>query len=174
MEIKGSQFVLRPWRAGDEPHIVEHANDSEVSRNLGDKFPYPYTLDDAYAFVRRCLEISGPNRMFAIEVDGAPCGGLGLHPFDDVMSHTVMIGYWLGKKYWGRGIATEAVGLATHHAFRVLDYERVEANVFAWNPASARVLEKNGYTLEGRLRNRVYKRGELVDEFIYGKLRGDA
>jgi RimJ/RimL family protein N-acetyltransferase len=51
---------------------------------------------------------------------------------------------------------------------------RLEADVFAWNPASARVLEKAGYQLEGRLRKAVCKDGQVIDRLVYGRLRENA
>jgi RimJ/RimL family protein N-acetyltransferase len=81
------------------------------------------------------------------------------------------IGYWLGQSYWNRGIATEALVAVTAYAFETFDINRIWAGVFAWNPASARVLEKAGYVLEGRLRNAITKDGETTDELIYSTVR---
>ena len=84
------------------------------------------------------------------------------------------IGYWLGRAYWGRGIMTEAVSAVTGWLFDAHpDVVRVWAGVFAWNPASARVLEKAGYTFEARLRKSVFKDGQLGDKLIYARLRDE-
>jgi len=80
-----------------------------------------------------------------------------------VFRRSAEIGYWLGEPFWGRGIATEALGAMTEYAFAHFDICRLEAGVFEWNPASARVLEKNGYVLEGRARLGVVKDGRLGD-----------
>jgi RimJ/RimL family protein N-acetyltransferase len=48
---------------------------------------------------------------------------------------------------------------------------RIYANVFEWNPASARVLEKAGYSYEGRLRKSVLKDDQLIDQLVYSVLR---
>ncbi len=66
---------------------------------------------------------------------------------------------------------TEAVRRATSYAFATLEIERIEAHVFSSNPRSGRVLEKNGYTLEGRLRHSVFKDGQLLDSLLYSRLR---
>ena len=78
---------------------------------------------------------------------------------------------WLGERYWGRGIMTEAVTLLAGHALGDLGWPRLEAHVFAWNPGSARVLEKAGFTLEARLERAIFKDGEFTDELIYARLR---
>jgi ribosomal-protein-alanine N-acetyltransferase len=56
-------------------------------------------------------------------------------------------------------------------AFATTPLERIYAHVFATNPASARVLEKAGYTFEGRLRRAVIKDGQVLDQLVYAVLR---
>ena len=67
---------------------------------------------------------------------------------------------------------TEAVRQACDAAFRQLDIVRITGAVYAPNLASRRVLEKNGFTLEGTLRSGVFKDGRLQDLCLYGKLKG--
>ena len=101
---------------------------------------------------------------------GVLAGGIGLLPGEDIHILTAEIGYWLGEPFWGRGLATAAVSAFTAHAFANLGLRRVFARVLDWNPASARVLEKCGYVLEGRLRRGAIKDGKVVDELLYAKL----
>lgn len=89
------------------------------------------------------------------------------------MRRSAELGYWLGEEYWGRGITSDAVRVVTAWGFAHLDIDRIFAQVFAWNPASARVLEKTGFTFEGRLRGAVYKDGRTTDLLSYGILRTD-
>lgn len=170
LELKLSRCALRPWRAGDEPALVRYANNRSVSGNLKDRFPSPYTAADAAAWVAHAGGQT-PVVNFAIVVDGGAAGGIGVELGHDVYHKSAEIGYWLGEPFWGRGIATEALRAVTDYAFATFDIIRLEAGVFAWNPASARVLEKVGYTLEGRLRQAVVKHGRVVDRLIYGLLR---
>lgn len=81
------------------------------------------------------------------------------------------IGYWLGVPHWGNGYMTEAVRLITHFAFKHLDAVRVCADPYVGNIASSRVLEKNGFQLDGTLRSHVLKRGEYLDQWYYTLLR---
>jgi len=90
---------------------------------------------------------------------------------DDVDCKTTEIGYWLGEPFWGRGIATAALKQTTEYAFQTFGLERIQAHVFAWNPASARVLEKCSYVLEGRLRHSIFKDGRLTDSLLYARIR---
>jgi RimJ/RimL family protein N-acetyltransferase len=168
VEFQLSRSRLRPPRAGDEHSIAYYANNPRIWRNLRDTFPHPYALADAEAWIARAADREGS---FVIEVGGQAVGGLGLRRGEDVGRRSAEIGYWLGEEHWGQGITTEAVQAATAYAFRAFDVTRVHAGVFAWNPASARVLEKAGYELEGRLRSAVFKDGEFVDELLYGIVR---
>ena len=170
MELALSQGTLRPWRRGDEASLVRHANNRNVSRNMRDRFPYPYTTADAEAWISRVAGQS-PATSFAIVVEGAAVGGVGVELGTDVFRRSAEIGYWLGEPFWGRGIATEVLRAVTAYAFEHFDICRLEAGVFSWNPASARVLEKVGYTLEGRARLAVTKDGRTGDRLLYALLR---
>lgn len=171
MEMAGHGFQLRPWRRGDEPALVRHADNRNIWINLRDRFPHPFTADAARAWIDQNEAHQGPPLNLAIEVDGEAAGGVGLEPLGDVFRHTAEIGYWLAEAHWGRGIVTEALRLTTAYAFDAFAYERLEAGVFEWNPASARVLEKAGYVLEGRHRRAVVKDGRMGDILIYARLR---
>lgn len=159
---------LRPWRDGDEPILQKLANDALVSRWMTSEFRYPYTIEDAKAWVESCEKVR-PTRHFAAEVDGAIVGGAAMEPRGDATHHgVVVIGYWLGRDYWRRGIATEIVRLLIERA-QVAGIRRLQAGVFAPNVASARVLEKSGFVLEGRLRQSYVDRdGARADELVYG------
>ena len=90
---------------------------------------------------------------------------------EDIHRRSAEIGYWLGETYWNRGIVSEAVRALAEYSFRLFDLARVYAQVFAANPASARVLEKAGFTFEGRLRAALCKRGEIHDALLYASVR---
>jgi len=169
-EIKRKQFTLREWRPGDAESLAQHANNVKVSRNLHDAFPHPYTRADADSWIKQTSTATS-GMIFAIVVDGQAVGGIGIHPGKDVERRTAAIGYWLGEPYWGRGITTEALQAMTEHVFAVFDFARLEAYVFEWNLASARVLEKAGYTREARLKKKVTKEGRTLDCFLYARVR---
>jgi len=170
-EIVLSRCTLRPWRAGDEASLVRSANNRNISRNLRDRFPYPYTEADAKAWIAFNAGLRPPTQHFAIVVDGAPVGGISVEPGEGERRRSAEVGYWLGRAYWGRGIASEALRAVTEYAFATFDLCRLEAGVFGWNPASARVLEKAGYTLEGCAKQAVIKDGQMTDRLLYGLVR---
>ncbi len=170
MELRGSTFLLRSWRAGDEQSLASHANNPKIARNLGAFFPSPYTLQDASDWVALQGAADAREQKFAIVVGNEAVGGIGVQPKTGVHSCKASLGYWLGESHWGRGIVTEAVGLVTEYAFSQLELSRVEALVYARNPASRRVLEKAAFELEGTLRANAIKDGELLDTYLYAKL----
>jgi ribosomal-protein-alanine N-acetyltransferase len=174
MQIECPRLTLRPWRAGDEKALVRHANNAKIWRNLRDRFPHPYGRRNAVDWIRRATTPGDAGLHFAIVHAGEPVGGIGLERLTDVHRGVAEIGYWLAEEHWGKGFATEALVAATAHAFGFLDLERLEAAVFEWNAASCRVLEKAGYHLEARLRRRVVKDGQTIDELLYVRLRGGA
>ena len=170
MELTGTGFTLRGWKYGDETALQKHANNPNVSACLMDRFPYPYTMQDAVDWV---IYLVGQEPLvnFAIAVDDKVVGGIGLDPRDDVYRKTALIGYWLGEDFWSRGIMPEAVKLITDYAFTHLDFIRLQASVYSKNPASMRVLEKAGFIKEGIMRNAVIKNGEVMDEHLYAMLK---
>ena len=162
-------FVLRGWQDGDRASLLAQANNRKVWRNLKDRFPHPYTASDADAWL--ALARANPQRTnWAIDVGGLAVGGVGLEPMADVYARTAHVGYWLGEPYWGRGIMSDAVRAVAALAFGKLGFMRLEAPVFAWNPASMRVLEKCGFALEGVLHKSVFKDGELIDSMLYARV----
>lgn len=161
-----STCSVRTWRAADAESLQAHADNRKIWVNLRDRFPHPYTLDDAHAFIRMALGMK-PRTFFAIEVDGHAVGGIGFMLHDDVERVSAEIGYWLGERYWNRGITTEALAAVTALAIERHGLTRVYALPFEYNAASCRVLEKCGYVLEARLRRSAIKDGRVVDQFQY-------
>ena len=170
MQLVLERCTVRPWRLDDAESLVRHANNRKVWLALRDLFPHPYPIEDARKFLGAGVN-SEPITNSCIEVDGAAVGGIGVRMGQDVHRRTAELGYWLGQKFWGRGIMTEAVGPFTDFCFENFSLRRIFAEPFANNPASARVLEKAGFTFEGRLKNNVLKDGELLDSLLYAKTK---
>ena len=165
INIHGERISLRGYRPSDAGALVKYANNRNVWRNLEDRFPSPYTREDAEQWI--AFATSREPLAAAIEYEGEAVGGIGYERLEGVFRCTAKIGYWLGEPFWGRGIATEALRLATQYAFTRDELVRLQAWVYEWNPASARVLEKAGYVLEGRMRKAVIKDGKNIDALLY-------
>jgi RimJ/RimL family protein N-acetyltransferase len=171
LEIVLTRCTVRSWRRGDEASLVRHANNRSIWVNLRDRFPHPYTSDDAARWMTWAL-VERPETNFAIAVNDAAVGGIGYEIQPDVHRVSAEIGFWLGESLWGRGIMTEALRAVTEHAMRTHNLARLYASVFEWNPASMRVLEKAGYVREAVLRRSALKDGRVIDQVLYACTRG--
>lgn len=160
--------LLRPLRESDAAAIARHANDAEIARQLRDQFPFPYGRNDAITFIRSLADQSIAS-VFAIEVDGEAIGSIGLFVQADINRCSAELGYWLGRAYWNRGIATAAISRVVEWGFRELELVRVFAVPFARNRASCRVLEKAGFECEGVMRRAAIKHGEIIDQVLYAR-----
>ncbi len=166
MHIALAHGAVRSWRTRDAAAIVRHANNRKIWLNLRDRFPYPYTIADAHAYLRYVQQMS-PETFFAITVDDEPIGSVGFVLQPDVERVSAEVGYWLGEEFWGRGLATDAVRAMTHYASEHHQLTRLFALPFAHNMASRRVLEKAGYVLEAQLRRSAIKDGLIQDQCQY-------
>jgi RimJ/RimL family protein N-acetyltransferase len=164
--------ILRPYRSGDEAALQAAADNIRIARYMFAGFPHPYTAEDAVAWVSRA-SAENPIENFVIEVAGALAGAVGLSPRGPGYEGVGVVGYWLSPAHWSNGIATWAVGAIVEHA-ATNGFRRLVASVYAPNVGSIRVLEKNGFVLEGRLReHRVGRDGVVMDELLYGMILTD-
>jgi [ribosomal protein S5]-alanine N-acetyltransferase len=165
------RFTLRDFTINDIDSVAENANNIKISENLRDRFPYPYLRQDAEEFIT-IIASSDQSKIFAIDVDGNAIGAIGLITQGDIYKKTVELGYWIGEKYWNKGIISGAIKEVVDYTFDNYDIVKIFAKVFDKNAASAKALEKNGFILEARLKNQIYKSGVFLDELVYSKFRG--
>ena len=167
-----TDFTLRHFKNGDQESLTENANNIKIFNNVKDTFPHPYTYADASWWIEFCQETDKPATSLAIDIEGEIVGGIGMIIGSDVQRVTAEIGYWLGEKYWGKGIAVEALKQMTAYVFQNFpEIVRLWAAVFEYNKPSMRVLEKAGYEFEGIRRKAAIKNGTVIDEYVYVKLR---
>jgi RimJ/RimL family protein N-acetyltransferase len=162
--LETPRLVLRRPTRDDADALALLADDPGIAENLS-TLPHPYGRDDALAFIDG-TDV-GPHRLnLAIyrREDDAFLGTIGLMPRDGERS---VIGYWLGRPHWGRGLATEAVQAVVDFAFEVLATDAVAATARVTNGASRRVLEKCGFQYAGQgMGPSLYHRGMVpIDRF---------
>lgn len=170
MELTLHCCTLRAWRRTDREALCRHANNPAIAGNLRDAFPHPYTSEHAERWLSMC-EKQQPQTFFAIAVGQEAVGGIGLTLHEDVERVAAELGYWLSEQHWGKGIVTAAVVALTDWAFATFPLTRIYAMPYARNTASARVLEKAGFALEGLLRRSIIKHGVVQDQFMYSRVR---
>ena len=166
MRIDCGKCEVRDWARSDKESLLRHANNRNVWRNLTHLFPHPYTEADAENWFSLLESMPEPTH-WAIEVEGRAVGGVGCTLGKGVREKSAQFGYWLGEPYWGRGIMSAAVQRVAPYALERFKLVRLESPVFAWNPASMRVLEKAGFVREGMHRAALFKDGEIIDEVLY-------
>ena len=171
MIIKTKNLVLRDYKKEDIGHLVKNINDKNVSRYMC-YVSYPYSQKEGIKWIKRCLALQRKKKKkevnFVIEKSGCFIGSIGLKK---IKGHKAEMGYWIGKKHWGRGIATEAVKMIADFGFKKLKLKRIYAYVFEKNKSSCRVLEKNGFIKEGFLRKDRMKDGKFVNVYLYAKVK---
>lgn len=165
-----SDITLAPFGPAHHAGLLKAADDQRIARCLSDRFPYPYTEDDADAWIALCIA-QDPPLHFAILVGDKLAGAVGCEPKTDLLLGTAELGWWLAPRWWGQGVAAVAAARLVEYCFEDLELHRVEAGVFVSNPASARVAEKAGFELEGVSRDAYLKDGELIDRLSYGLAR---
>ncbi len=144
------EYKLRSWEKNELESLVKYANNWKVAKYLTGRFPYPYTKEAGEEFIKFATS-SDPRHIFAIEVRGEACGAIGIHPQEDIHIKNAELGYWLGQPFWGKGIITKAVKEMVEFGFKTYDINRIFARPFGTNIGSQKVLEKSGFTLEGKL-----------------------
>ena len=166
------QVSLRPWARSDAEAFLRLASDREIWLNLRERFPHPLTLPAAELWLARTTSRRSPRPWRSPAPPGGEvAGGLNLRRREEPHAICATSTFWVGRPFWGRGIATGAVRAATAYAFDTLGLERVQAFVYDWNAASSHVLEHAGFTFEGRLRRYVLKDGRSGDALLYARLR---
>jgi RimJ/RimL family protein N-acetyltransferase len=166
MKVDCGVCELRPFRPDDAPSIAELANDRDIWINLRDRFPHPYELSHAKAYIVRVSKQNPPTSL-AISFAGRAVGSISVILGSDIERVNAEIGYWLGKPYWGRGILSAALGAMTQYAIKEFKLTRVFAVPFVRNPASSRVLEKTGFIREGLMKQSAIKDGVVEDQYLY-------
>lgn len=170
MRIECDLCAVRDWQFGDEAALVVAANNRNIWRNLHHRFPHPFTQADAKGWFSLLAAMTEPTH-WAIEVGGVAVGAIGVDLGEGIYAKSGHFGYWIDEEYWGRGIMTAAVRSVSKYALSHFGLVRLEAPVFAWNPASMRVLEKAGFEREGILRKSVLKEDQLIDQVLYALVR---
>jgi RimJ/RimL family protein N-acetyltransferase len=145
------RLVLRPLRDGDAAALFALFNDWEVMRFLSSP-PWPYTLADAEGYLHAVQEPDAQEIAFAITLEGRLIGSIGVR--EKEASHLQagagpLIGYWIGRRYWGHGYMTEALRALATQVFALSRADAIYSGAFADNLASLRVQQKVGFAHAG-------------------------
>lgn len=165
---------IRKWSLEDAKDLASALSNKKVQDNLRDGLPFPYSEQDGRAYINAMLTADKNDVFaFAISVEGRAIGSIGAFRQENIHNRTAELGYYIAEKYWGKGIATDAVRQICKYIFSHSDIIRIYAEPFAYNIGSCRVLEKAGFQYEGTLRKNAIKNGRILDMKLYALLRSD-
>jgi len=171
----GTNVMLREYRREDLPWVRQWVNDPDIVSHLSDIFLYPHANESTEAYLEAMVEGNTDSRGFVI-ADLASEAYIGQVNLDtiDWKNRVGKIGIVIGSpEYLGRGIGTEAMKLLIDFAFREMNLNRLELEVYDFNERAIRCYLNCGFIQEGRLRERQYKKGRYWDVIQMGLLKSD-
>lgn len=171
--LHSQRLVLRPFSKADAAAIQNLANNKEVAGIIG--LPQPYLPEHAIDWIEIQPELIllGTEYPLAI-VEKKSNDLIGTITLRVNKEHFKgELGYWIGRPYWGRGFATEAVKRMISFGFEDLELNKVWASVLLRNKGSIAVLKKAGLFKEGILKQDRLISGKYEDINLFGILRED-
>ena len=149
-----------------------YRNNKEVSKYTP-QIPYPYSINDAVKYIREAhcdtRKKKGYRFVVVLKQTDNVIGAAGLENIN-LKNKNAEIGYWLGRRYWGKGLMGETVKLILKFGFEQLKLHRIYGVVFEENIASQKVLKKSGFKFEGKLRDEFFRDKKWYNGLIYGLL----
>ena len=146
--LETSRLTLRKPHRRDLPAITSELGKPQIVQNLSTA-PHPYSFIHATNWFGTISAKWGVDSFtFGIYQKAAGerlIGVININHLLAVSHPRPTLGYWLADDYWGRGLMSEAVGAVLAFAFERLNAPAVEATYLEENPASGRVMEKNGF-----------------------------
>lgn len=170
------RLILRPLLPHDAESLHRLVNDWEVTRNLAVvPFPYPRKLaDDWIASTARELADGAAYNLAITGRDGDQellLGVVSLRLNGNPREAT--LGYWVGRRFWGHGVASEAAGRMVRWGFANLAIDRILADVATDNPASGAVLRRIGFRQAGESMKHSVARGGTRPVWQFAATRDD-
>jgi [ribosomal protein S5]-alanine N-acetyltransferase len=167
--ITTKRLVLRIFQKSDAVAVTKLCNNYNIYKNTL-YLPYPYTIEDALSWIEHHLDNFNANKSYEFAITDKESGELygAIALSNNQKFNNGEIAYWIGKKFWGNGYATEAAQAILHFAFEEKQYHKVFARYFNSNPASGRVMQKLGLKKEGILIDHVRKENRFEDLVYYG------
>lgn len=172
LKIDGKRIFIRKLKISDAKDLYENIKDKEVVKWTVN-IPRPYPKDGAVKFIRKTHYKTKKKKGYTFGIilkeQNKLIGAVDLININ-WKNKNAELGYWLGKKYWNKGLMTEAVKLILKFAFEQLKLHKVYANLFEKNIGSKNVLEKSGFKLEGKFKEARFKHNKWQNELKYGIL----
>jgi [ribosomal protein S5]-alanine N-acetyltransferase len=171
---QGRRALLRDFREGDLEAISSIVSDDRVTRWLSfDNRSHDESAHMLEGAIARALENPRSEYYLAVTINGGSDRVIGFCRLALGGVSAAKLGYAIHADYWGRGLATDAASTIVDHGFKHLAIHRITAAVGPDNEASKAVLDRLGFSLEGRLRDHVFTNGAWRDSLLYSLLASD-
>ena len=170
--IEGDKIYLREVRLSDvNERYYFWMNDPDVVDFLEVRF-FPNSEEHIASYVKTMGE--DPDSLFMaiiLKERDEHLGNIKIGPINWIHRFADLSLFIGEKKYWGKGLASEAIRLAVDHAFNTLNLHKVTAGVYAENIGSLRAFKKAKFLKEGLRKCHRFYRGRYVDEVCLGIVR---
>lgn len=165
-EIETNRLLLGQLSFKDIPKIIEYAGNKRVAETTLN-IPHPYEEKDAIFWINSANKGLENKTQFTFgirtKIDAEFIGGIGLKL--NKRFQRAVLGYWIAEPFWNKGYASEAVEGVLKFGFTGLDLNKIFATHLVENPASGKVMIKNGMIKEGELKDHT-KKGDSFRSLI--------
>lgn len=172
--LNGKRIYLESLIVKVTPEIIQlNMNDIELTKYMN-AVPYPYAIEDANRYIKFLNVIKDDETMLQLGIfDNQNNEFIGVVSLEgiDFEDQNAELGYWIAKKFWGKGYAKEAATVILEYAFKKLDLFRIYATLQKENIKSLALLTSFGFQVEGLARNSVKNKGVFVDHYKCGLLK---
>ncbi len=147
--LKTERLILRPPNHADARAIAKNINDKDILRMTA-SLPMPYFNLCADFWISQALANRRRGISYAYVLENANNELIGVVELFSNQDNEWEIGYWLAKRFWGQGLMSEAVKAILKENMNCLQADKIRADTFADNPASARLLAKMGFEVKNK------------------------
>lgn len=164
----GEKVRLRAYKEEDIPLATKFANDRELKKLLVTNIPFPMTNWEEESWIKSQKSNDNGQYNFAIEdiETGKYIGGCGIQNVN-WLSRVALVGIMIGDKdYWGKGYGTDAMKTLVTFIFNNMNINKIRLSTFSFNERAIKSYKKCGFTVEGVLKNEIFKDGKYYDEII--------
>lgn len=173
--IETDRLIMRLFKDADAEKVYEACNDINIAKTTL-AIPFPYTLEDAKSFIKHTSKAIDDQTAYTFAIAlkeniNEVVGSISLSVKRP--SNKAELGYWVTKKYWNRGIATEAAKAIVEYGFNNLNLNSIYARHMDINPASGKVMQKIGMKHVGIMREHEFKFDKYHDVVYYEILKSD-
>jgi len=148
--METTRIILRPWRENDAPVLFKYASNPNVGPRAG--WPPHQSVEESLEVIKNVF-MNDTTWAIELKETGEAIGAIGYGPSCECnlpcRPGEPIVGYWVAEPYWNQGICTEALSLMLAHIKATTGLESLLSSHFIDNPASGRVMEKNGFVPTG-------------------------